>query len=1092
MDIAVFDVLYDYGDAELTEEERASVLSAADALIRCVNTRGRVDLGHMAEVSGKSVPELIAALAGRAIFQDPAVFAGADAWDEAEGWLLASQYLCGSIPEKLRLAKEVNARFCCFDRNIAALERLSPGRVDSSGIHFSLGATWIPVEYYARFIASLLEIGQKHVKVIFNKELSVYVIEVDDKDLLKDSVPNRFTYGTPEMPAVKLIECAMNARTAKVHDYHTRPGPRGKCVYEAVLNRDKTVEVQKKQEEIIRKFDEWVHENKKRVNALCDLYNDSYVGYTFTPFEGSFLDFADLNPEVSLYQHQKNSVARILLSEGNLLLAHDVGTGKTYEIVCGVHELYRTGLSRRNLIVVPNSVLQETAAAHRHLYPQDRILVVEPADFTVANRNDVLEQIRDGDFVAAYMAFSSFDMVVMSVDYTVKKQQERIAALRRAAASAEDPSERRLLAREADALADRLSKYALEAKPCPWLTFDQLGVETLIVDEAHNYKNISLKTRADNITGLHTAGSKKCVEMFEKAHFVKRLIMTTGTPLTNSLADLFVMQSYLQQEELRFRGIDTLDNWVNTFAERETDYEIDVDARHLRLLTRFSRFHNLPELLGMFSMVCDFYSSEDKSGLPLFRGHRDVLVPRGTGQELYIESLSARVEALHSHEVKREEDNLLKITTEGRLCAVDIRLVDEALYDEAEIDCTKVAVCAARVMQLYREHEDCCQLVFSDIGTPKAGFNVYDALKERLVACGMPASRIAFVHEATTEAAREKLFAAMNRGRISVCVGSTQKLGTGVNVQKKLVALHHLDVPWKPADIIQREGRILRQGNTCDEVYIYHYVTEGTFDGFSWQVLEKKAKFLDSFLSGVVTEREAEEIDNTVLRYSEIKALCIGNSLIRQQVETANRLSRARIAFRSRQRELHELRELAEKTPAHVAGLEREIATAEKDDALFRENSRAIPQEERQLFGEELLRRLARNIRNPREQRFGSYRGFDVILPAGMRFERSYIVLRSPNGGSYEIEMDLRKPLGCSMRIDYMLTHLPDRIRLYKSRRKDALKRLREAQKNLSRGNDYEREVAALEEELTRLNREIKSKQDREELERKAKKNGNG
>ena len=1088
MDVTELGLFYDFDVEEVSSSAQENILSAADALIKCVNTYGRVDLTYMSELSGMPVSELIAQLAGKAIFQEPLLFAKAVEWSETDGWLLASQYLCGNIPEKLRIAKEVNDRFCCFDRNIAALERLMPEKVDSMSIHASLGATWIPGKIYEKFIASLLSIGQKHISVIFNKELAVYKIELDDKELGKKSVANNYTYGTPDIPALRIIEYTMNAKSAKVYDYLKTVNKVGKTVTEAVLNHSKTVAAQEKQAQISARFDDWLHEDKKRMAQVAEAYNDRFVGYTFTPFDGSFLTLDDLNPEVTLYSHQKNCVARMLLSGGNLLLAHDVGTGKTYEMICGAHELYRTGVSRRNLIVVPNNTLGAAEISHKYLYPDDKILVISPADFTPDKRNEVLEKIRDGDYVAVYMAFSSFDMLVMSKKYWTEKQQKRIMELRRAAGAKTNEEEKRMLNSEADELAEKLSKYALKAVDYPWLPFDQLGIETLFVDEAHNYKNIALTSRTDNISGLPNKGSKKCIEMFEKAHFVKRVIMATGTPLTNSMADLFIFQLYLQQEELEFSGVGTLETWANSFADINENYEVSIDIKHLRLKRRFTRFHNIPELLAMFSTVCDFYQAEDKSGLPAFNGYEEVLVPRSPWQELYIEFLVQRAEAIHNRLVKKDDDNFLRITTDGRLCALDIRLADKDLYDAESVEYTKTQACANKVMELFRANPGTCQLVFSDIGTPKSAFNIYDDLKRRLVRLGMSADRIAFIHDAVTDDEKTTLFDKMNKGEISVCVGSTKKLGTGVNVQERLIALHHLDVPWRPADMIQREGRLIRQGNLCDKVYIYHYVTEGTFDSYSWQVLEKKARFVQSFFSGIATNRDTEEIDDTVLRYSEIKALAIGNPLIKQRVETANKLDRMKVAFRSRQRELLDLCEIVAQSPGKITSLTEQMGVISKDIKLYEANKQSIPAEERQAFGEELIYALRDNYRKNKERLFDEYRGFDVYLPRDMMFDKLFVVLRSENGGHYSVEIDITKPLGCAQRIDYMLEHLPDRLSLLRSRKRDTSKRAQTAQSEIDRGNIYQTEMNALTQALEQIDNEIKRREEAEKKERKVRK----
>lgn len=1080
MKLSTFDVMYDADELNaLSDEARERVLSSADALVKCVAKFGRVKLDYMSEISGRTKDEIIEALAGKAIFQDPRMFINADDWDPYTGWVLASQYLCGNIPEKLTAANLVNAKFGCFYPNIAALEALAPNKVDSMSIHVSLGATWITGEIYEKFIASLLNVGIAHVQVIYNSELAVYRVQVDAK-AAKNSLINSGVYDTDDMSAVKIIECTMNAKSAKVYDYKHSIDSRGNSVTEAVLNSEKTKAVQAKQSLIVSKFDEFIHSSKRILDEVCTLYNDRFVGYTFTPFDGSFLEFNDLNPEISLYPHQKNAVARILLSDSNLLLAHDVGAGKTYEMICGVHELYRTGLSTRNMIVVPNGVLESTVMCHKKLYPKDRILVIRPSDFTPAVRREALEKIRDGEYVCVYLAFSSFDMIVMSKNYWISKKARRINELRRAAASAKNKRESNILTSEAERLTKKLSKYMENAQDTPWPTFDELGIETLVVDEAHHYKNIRLASRADSITGFHGNGSKKCIEMYEKSQYVKRLIFATGTPLTNSLADLFVFQMYLQPKELKFRKIDTLDTWVNTFAERESDYEVDVDSRHLILKTRFSRFHNLPELMAMFSNVSDFYHETDRAGLPDFGGYEDVLVPRSEWQKLYIEDLSARADAVHARKVSPKDDNMLKITTDGRLCALDIRLADRELNDESIADSAKTAACADKIMSIYKANPGTSQIVFSDIGTPKDTFNVYDDLKTRLIERGMPEYRIAFIHNAATDSEKIKLFNAVNSGTVSVIVGSTQKLGTGVNVQEHLIALHHLDVPWKPADLIQREGRILRRGNECEQVKIYHYVTRGTFDSFSWQLLEKKAKFLDSFLSGIVTDRDADELDNTVLRYSEIKALAIGNPLIQQRVEVANRLERAKIKLQVRRRDLKNMQEIIEKTPRRISDIDNLIAVTKADIDLYSSNKESIPNDERQSFGEELIDALADNVMSKTERRFDVYQGFDVFIPAGMRSGDEHIIVRSANGGAYTIKIDMSKPNGCSRRIDYMLEHLSDKVYELERKKTTAMSRAEAAKSDFDRGNEFESLVDSLASELASVDELIKKAEEAE------------
>lgn len=1070
-DIEVVDFDYDFDDT-LRKEKSNSNLTPDDALIECINKFGYVDLAYMCEVSRLATDELISELRGTAIFQDPDVFHGISRWSMEDGWLLAPRYLCGNIPEKYAVAVEMEERFPgCFGANIEALKRLMPSKLSLEEIHVSLGASWVPSWIYTAFICDLLRLTVPPA-VYFNKELSTWKIE--SPDILRTSVINNYTYGTIDLPAIRIIEQTMNARTVKVYDYTYYYNG----TFDRVLNKSKTLEAQEKQRAIIRAFEEWIFEDEYRKAKLQEAYNDTYVGYTFSPYNGSFLRLPGLNPDIELYQHQRDAIARILLSQSNVLLAHDVGTGKTYEMVVSAHELKRMGLSDKNLVVVPNNVLKATVDAHKLLYPDDKILAVFPKDFAPKYREETLETIRDKDFVCVYMAYSSFDMIVMSKDYWVKKKQQNIRDLRSAAANCSRKDEKRVLELEADQQSKKLSKFVLEAQDTPWLPFEKLGITTLFVDEAHNYKNIPLTSRTDNIVGMHNNGSKKCREMFEKCHNVERVIFATGTPLTNSLADLFVLQSYLQQNELRFREIDSFDMWINTFGERETNFEIDVDAGNLRPMTRFSSFHNLTELMSLFSTVCDFHQTEkDDKELPSFDGHENICVSKSQAQAEYIKYLSERTEAIRSRQVKRNEDNLLKITTDGRKCTLDIRLVD---LSETEISCgysdvlnSKISACAKKVIEMYIAYPGTCQVVFSDLGTPKSEFNVYDTLKDALVRRGIPEYEIAFVHDATSESARAKLFEKMNKGLVRVVIGSTAKLGIGVNVQEKLIALHHLSVPWRPADMVQREGRIIRRGNTCEKVYIFRYITEGSFDSYSWQLLENKQRFISSFLSGTSGSRDQDDIADTVLSYAEVKALAIGNPLIKKRVETANRLERARMSGRQRQKQLIDLRAVIDSVPDKIKSLKELRRKALRDIERYTRYKETVPMEERHAFGEELLEAILDNVMREKERVFDTYQGFEIILPANMMKDKPYVYVTSRDGGKYYVEMDGDKALGCAMRIDRLLEDLPNRVKNFEEQISNAKKQREEAEQDLDQGNPYQVTIESLIHELENIDKEL-------------------
>lgn len=1046
--------------------------SSDEALVNCLNTFGTVDLEYMSKVSGLSVPLLVSELRGKAIIQDPALFASDRSWSISKGWVPIPRYLCGNVAQKIDVAAKMNKKFPhAFDVNLMKLRELLPAKLTADLIHPSLGAVWLPARFYASFIKSLL--GCSVVPdVTYTKELAEWKITLLQND--KTSVGNLYKYGTNDLSAVKIIELTMNARTVKVYDVNYTAS--GKT--ERILNKTKTLEAQEKQSRITAKFNEWVRADPGRAERIAEYYNEAFVGYASTPYDGSFLKLPGLSPEIKLYKHQLSAIARILLSGSNLLLAHDVGTGKTYEMIVSAHELHRMGVSRKNLIVVPKNVLKATVDAHRKLYPDDKILAIYSKDFTPAKRTEALERLRDGDHVCVYMAYPSFDMLSMSKQYRLEQKREEIRKLERAAFAAARKHQKRALLAEADGKRKELAKFELEAKDTPWPSFDSLGITTLFLDEAHNYKNIPLSSRTEGIVGMHSSGSKKCREMLEKVHYLPRVIFTTGTPLTNSLADLFVFQLYLQPHELEFMGIDSFDMWINTFGERETNYEIDVSSSSIQPVTRFSAFHNLPELMGLFSNICDFHHS-DGEAIPRYAGPTDVSVPRNNMQTAYLKVLLERTEAIRSHKVRRDVDNLLKITTDGRKCALDIRLVDldklGIRLDSSIIGC-KTDVCARKVFEVYHRRPGTSQLVFCDIGTPRRGFNVYEALKAALMRYGIPEKEIAFIHDAESERARDKLFAAVNSGKVRIVIGSTMKLGIGVNVQERLSALHHLSVPWRPADMVQREGRILRQGNTCEEVEIFRYVTEGTFDSYSWQLLENKQRFISSFLSGAAPERDRDDISDAVLSYAEIKALAIGDPLIKRRVEVSNRVERTRMAMSQRQRRLMELKALLESIPDKIANLTRLKGQALADARRYRACKERIPAEERQAFGEELLEAIMGNSMLPAERLFTEYQGFDVILPPNMTLDRPFVLVRGKSGSEYHVDMDGGKAMGCSMRLDRLLDGLEDTAKELGKRIAEERKNMKTARAELDEGNRFKDELEKLSAELAEIDLQLKAK----------------
>lgn len=689
-------------------------MEADEALAACLNTLGYVSLPWMSDAAGKTVGQLTAALSGE-IFQDPE---GYDQnLDPAGDWLLRDQYLFGNVRAKLVVAQKMNRKYNgLFQENVSALKAILPPKMELAEIGISIGSPWIPASIYEQFLEEVLRLGCRP-QVFHSENLKQWYVNI--ARAAAATVANQYTYGTERITAVKIFEHTLNAGAVKIYDRVERPEL--KIGYAYVLNKEETQAAHEKQEMLQKAFREWVTKKPDRVKRLEHLYCEAYCCCVAGRFDGSFLRLPDLNPEVSLYVHQKNAVARMILTK-DVLLNHAVGSGKTWAIIVGIHERWRMGLSGKNLIVVPNNVLEAFEAAHSYLYPQDPVLVIHPEEFRPQDRCSVLEKVRDGEFTAVYMAYSSFERISMSREYRLYKAEEEFRRTRSQAAAAEYEWEKQKLEQLAKKQGERLKKMREKAEAKEWLSFDELGITTLVVDEAHNFKNISLSTRTDGVSGMHAAGSKRCNALYEKAQYVRQqgggIVFSTGTPITNSLSDLFVLQSFLQPEQLSLLQIGTFNAWVSSFAARRTGFKVDVDSQSFRNCTRFSHFHNLPELTNLFANVCDSYSGpEGGIGLPQSGEYIDTIVPKSAEQSAYIKDLVLRTEMIRERLVEPYEDNLLKVTHDGRLAALDIRLTGEETNPDPKG--TKVYACARNVYEIWETYPGTAQLVFCDLGTPK-------------------------------------------------------------------------------------------------------------------------------------------------------------------------------------------------------------------------------------------------------------------------------------------------------------------------------------------------------------------------------------
>lgn len=981
------------------EDERAQkhADSAADGLLISLDTVGGVDIPFIAAITGMDYRTVIEALRG-SIYQNP------EKWEECfyQGWETADAYLSGNLMQKLHEAQLASREYNgYFDENVKALESLISPKVDVEDIYVTLGSPWVPTDIIDDFILHL--IGKEPVDGQYDAEAREFlkpgysvrhdeftgIWEIPHKTRFRKSEHhgkyeelNYSVYGTARMDMLYLLESVLNGRTLNVTDTDNRSKSR-------TVNRDETLKLLEKQERLVKEFQEWVWQDKKRRQRLQDAYCRRFGSIRKRVYDGRFLTFPGMSGQIELYPHQKDAVARILMSP-NTLLAHDVGAGKTYVMVAAGMELRRLHPGTKNLYVVPNNILGQWREAFGKTYPHARLLIVDHRNFNMKKREDTLRLIKEEDFDAILMTYSCFDMLAPSQQYYEERFREQMESLEKAKAvlqsSASLSRKQNVLSAAMERLRDEMS-YGIGG-----VAFDELGINTLFVDEAHNYKNVGVGMKGGKILGGSGKGSERAKKMMDKVHCVQRMnnggrvVLATGTPITNSVADIFVMQKYLQEGELHFLGLETFEAWAGMFAEKHTDFEIDVDTNSYHLATRFSRFCNLPELTAILSSIADFHHVDTQAGVPQLSGYDNELLKGSRDFKSYLQEISERADDVRQHRVKRYEDNLLKITSDGRKAALDMRLIDEVYGLDAN---AKVLRCAENIMEVYEQTRKVrgTQLVFCDSSTPKQGFNLYDELKRLLIAMGMPKEKIAFVHDADTEATRAKLFRAVQDGDVSVLVGSTFKMGLGVNVQHRLAALHHLDVPWRPADMVQREGRILRQGNRNASVRIFRYITKNSFDAYSWQLLETKQRFISQILSGSVVEREAADVDEAVLSYGEVKALAVGNPLIKKRVELANELDKYRIL----QNEYHVSREQMslelDQLPAQIRHQEELIRLCEMDirDASAEKDAPVeFTEPELKAIRERIFQAVKECENLPTETKILTYRGFDILVPAHM------------------------------------------------------------------------------------------------------------
>ena len=920
-----------------------SVDTASEALALSLAEKAKVDMPYMMELTHKSEEEILSDLTG-VIFLNPEHDGNEDV---AHKYLPADEYLSGNVREKLRTAKAFAETDEGYTVNVQSLEAVQPVDLTASEISVRLGAAWLPTEVVRDFTFELLRTPyyqRRNIKVHY----STYTGEwnVDGKSLDRGNVRSENTFGTERINAYKIIEETLNLRDVRIFDYEYDDS--GKKV--AILNTKQTAIAQGKQEQIKQEFADWIWADPNRRERLTTLYNEKFNSIRPREYDGSHLNFVGINPEITLRPHQVNAIAHILYG-GNTLLAHVVGAGKTFEMVAAAQESKRLGLCQKSLFVVPNHLTEQWAAEYLQLYPAANILVATKKDFETKNRKRFCSRIATGDYDAIIIGHSQFEKIPMSQErqkFILEQQkQEILDGIRELKRNNGDNFSVKQMERSRKSIQQRLEKLNDQSRKDDVITFEELGVDRIFVDEAHMFKNLAAFTKMRNVAGISQTEAQKSSDLYMKCRYLDELtggrgvVFATGTPISNSMVELYTMQKYLQYNTLKENDLLHFDAWASTFGETVTAIELAPEGTGYRAKTRFAKFYNLPELMSMFKEIADIQTADMlKLPVPEAEYHNVVLKPSEQQKEI-VASLSQRAEKVRNKQVDSNEDNMLVITNDGRKLALDQRLINPMLPDS---DTGKVAVCAENVYNIWERTaaQKSTQMVFVDLSTPHndGQFNVYDDLKKKLLDKGIPESEIAYIHNAKTEAAKKELFGKVRSGEVRVLIGSTQKMGAGTNAQRKLIALHHMDCPWRPSDLQQREGRIIRQGNENPKVDIYTYVTENTFDSYLYQLVEGKQKFIGQIMTSKSPVRSAEDIDETALSYAEIKALCSGNPHIKEKMDLDIEVQKLKLLRSNHMSQRYALEDqLIRKFPNEIASMHQWINGLEADMALLKDKT---------------------------------------------------------------------------------------------------------------------------------------------------------
>ena len=1023
------------------ERTVTSVDTPSEALAVSIGEHGRVDLPYMAELLGTpgEYDRITTELSG-VIFKDPA----ADPTDPEAGWQMADEYLSGDVRAKLRMAQfaaETNPEFAV---NVTALEKAQPRELEASEIDVRLGATWLDPDIIQKFMTETFQIPYylRHaVKVRYSPYTAEWRVEGKTATGRSDIISSE-TYGTSRANAYKILEETLNLKDVRIYD--TIEDAEGKP--KRVLNKRETMLAQQKQQVIKDAFANWVWQDPQRRIALVRQYNELFNSTRPREYDGSHIHFVGMNPEISLREHQRNAIAHVLYG-GNTLLAHEVGAGKTFEMAASAMEAKRLGLCQKSLFVVPNHLTEQWASEFLHLYPNAKLLVARRKDFETANRKKFCARIATGDYDAVIIGHSQFERIPLSFERQERIIQEQIyetlAAINELKVHAGENFSIKQMEKTRKTLETKLEKLRSDERKDDVITFEQLGVDRLFVDESHAFKNLFLTTKMRNVAGLSTSEAQKSSDMFGKCRYLDEItggrgvVFATGTPVSNSMTELYTVMRYLQYSTLQQKKLTHFDCWASTFGETTTAIELAPEGTGYRARTRFAKFFNLPELMSMFKEVADIKTA-DQLHLPVPEAKFETVVAKPSDlQKEMVQELSKRAAEIHSGTVDASVDNMLCVTNDGRKIGLDVRLMNPMLPDDPN---SKLNVCVQNVLKIWEEGKDqkLTQLLFCDLSTPKndGNFNVYDDIRKKLIAAGVPENEIEFIHNADTEAKKAALFSKVRSGDVRVLLGSTAKMGAGTNVQSRLVAVHHLDVGWKPSDMTQRNGRIIRQGNMNKEVKVFNYVTEGTFDSYLYQTLENKQRFISQIMTSKSPVRSCEDVDEQALSYAEIKALCAGNPLIKEKMDLDVQVAKLKVLKADHQSQKFRLQDkLLTKFPADIRETNAYIAGVKADAQLAAAHPqvqegfcgmtiKGVTYDEKKTAGERLVLACS-ELPNAEEKVIGSYRGFELSLRFDTFRSEYQAILKGERRYPVALGTD---PLGNIIRLDNSLNNFPERI----------------------------------------------------------------